>query len=406
MKNNLETSTQISFSLLVLFALCLFAAPVNSQNKTPKGTTLKEENLGRQIPEGYSLIDGDMMMPTWFVESILRRDGNQESVAPEATYRTNLWTGGIVWFEFEDQCQPTSTCTNAPASGCVSTANQTIMLNQMAVIEAVANVDFRQCPNNFCDGVTNHIRIRDSTNDTITAGTSNACVNNSRNSSQVGMVGFEFNREQILNLVDWNTPGSEFIPVHELMHALGFYHEHTRPDRNNFVSISCNNVQGGCNGTIFNSNFVIPSDARPYGAYDFDSVMHYGQCAFSTSTNCPTGGTQTITVLAPNQSWQTLIGQRTRLSELDRAMISFLYPQENWRFLDCTYNLGNGVSNGSIHRPYTTISDALANTPSGGTLWISGPCPPFPSGNYLPFPLNGNQITIRTAPNVTARFGG
>jgi hypothetical protein len=404
MKNKVKTFAKFGFCIFALLFSFSFVAQTGAQVSLPKKNISEKPKLGRQIPEGYSLIDGDIMMPTWFVESVLRRSDGQRLSAPQATYRTNLWTDGIVWFEFENQCQPTSTCANAPASGCVSAANQTNMTNAMAVLENVANLDFRQCPNNFCDGVTNHIRIRDSTNDT-TANTDNTCNNNPRNSSQVGMVGFEFAREQTLNIVSW---GSQFIIVHELLHALGFYHEQIRPDRNNFVTINCSNVQGGCSGTLFNNNFVTPSDARAYGAYDFDSLMHYGQCDFSI--DCPPGSScnctnTVITVLAPNQSWQTLIGQRTHLSELDRAMVSFLYPQPNWRFLDCSYNLSNGVSNGTIHRPYTTLNDALANTPSGGTLWISGPCPPFPTGTYLPSPFNNNQITIRAAPNIIATFG-
>jgi hypothetical protein len=31
--------------------------------------------------------------------------------------------------------------------------------------------------------------------------------------------------------------------VHELMHTLGFYHEHQRPDRDEFVSINLKNVE-------------------------------------------------------------------------------------------------------------------------------------------------------------------
>src|SRR5262249_23917128 len=161
------------------------------------------------------------------------------------------------------------------------------------------------------------------------------------NNSQVGMVG----GQQIINIVSWD---SRFTIVHELLHCLGFYHEHTRPDRNTFVQINCNNVQGGCNGTIFNDNFVIPNDASTYGTYDFDPLMHYGQCAFSI--DCPVVAcncTHTvITVLEPNQQWQTLIGQRDHLSALDQATVSFLYPWTGWHFLDCTYNGSNGSPDG------------------------------------------------------------
>lgn len=401
MKNKIKTFTQICFRLFVLFALCSFAAQVNAQKGATQKQIPKEQIHTGQIPEGYSVIDGDMIMPTWFVEAVLRGGAAPNEFAPQATYRTNLWTNGVVPYQFETVCAATAACATAQPSGCVSEANQTIMRQRMAVLEAVANVDFRQCLNNNCDS-GNYIHIRDSTND-VTGNIGGVCSDNSANNSQIGMVG----GRQILNLINWNSAGAEFIPVHELLHALGFYHEQVRPDRGTYITINCNNVQGGCSGTIFNNNFVVPNDARPYGAYDFDSVMHYGQCSFTTGANCPTDGTQTITVLAPNNAqWQSAIGQRTHLSVLDQAMVSFLYRQPNWRFLDCSYNGGNGASDGTIIRPYTTLAAALAGTPSGGTLWISGPCPPFPTGTYLPYPLNNNEITIRTAPNITARFGG
>lgn len=314
------------------------------------------------IPEGYSLIDGDILLPTWYVDLIL---SGKTSQRPEATFDINLWNNGIVPFQFALDITP---------------ANQTNMLNAMAVLENVANVDFQQCASNICNFLSDHVLIANSTG----------------NSSQVGRVG----GQQVININSW---GSQYTIVHELMHCLGFYHEQSRPDRNTYISVNCNNVQGGCNGTIFNNNFTIPGNALPYGAYDFDSLMHYGQCSFSI--DCPAGSScnctnTVITVLAPNQSWQTLIGQRNHLSVLDQAMVSFLYRQPNWRFLDCSYNGGNGASNGTILRPYTTLSSALANTPSGGTLWVSGPCPPLPTGTY------NQQITIRVAPNVTVSFGG
>lgn len=58
--------------------------------------------------------------------------------------------------------------------------------------------------------------------------------------SDVGMIGLR----QTLSLDDRcilaSIPG---LIVHELMHTLGFYHEHQRPDRDEFVSIDLNNVE-------------------------------------------------------------------------------------------------------------------------------------------------------------------
>ena len=201
--------------------------------------------------------------------------------------------------------------------------------------------------------------------------------------------------EQFINIASW---GSQFIIVHELLHCLGFFHEQSRPDRNTFIEVKCENVQGGCGGTIFNVNFQYLGASLTLGNYDFDSVMHYGECAFTTGNNCPTDGTRTILVLAPNENQRPLIGQRTHLSSLDRATVSFMYPYDDWTLLDCTYNGTNGTPNGTLIRPYATLTAALANTPAGGTIWVLKNCT-FPAGTYNP------QVTIRVAPNVTATFG-
>ena len=34
-------------------------------------------------------------------------------------------------------------------------------------------------------------------------------------------------------------------PVHEFLHTLGFVHEHTRPDRDDFISINFDNIEPG-----------------------------------------------------------------------------------------------------------------------------------------------------------------
>jgi hypothetical protein len=127
----------------------------------------------------------------------------------------------------------------------------------------------------------------------------------SGNNSYVGMIG----GSQTVNIYNWDY---KFIMVHELMHALGFVHEHQRSDRATHVSINYGNVcQSCCSGQSCNYAFEVINWAIPVGGYDFDSVMHYGKDAFSIN------GQSTIVVLPPYTQWQNLIGQRTHLSEGD-----------------------------------------------------------------------------------------
>ena len=61
--------------------------------------------------------------------------------------------------------------------------------------------------------------------------------------------------------------------LHEILHALGVYHEHTRPDRDSFVTINYNNIQSG-----YESNFDKKVGTNVYNTpYDYGSVMHYGR---------------------------------------------------------------------------------------------------------------------------------
>ena len=57
------------------------------------------------------------------------------------------------------------------------------------------------------------------------------------------------------------------------MHAMGFWHEHTRPDRDKHVKIIPENI-GKRNKHNFNIQNI--NQANMVGEYDLCSVMHYG----------------------------------------------------------------------------------------------------------------------------------
>ena len=76
-------------------------------------------------------------------------------------------------------------------------------------------------------------------------------------------------------------PGCEHssIVVHELMHAIGFYHSHQRSDRDEHLTIHWNNVN-----PAFRSQFsrLYAHNSRLFTKnFDFASVMMYGPRAFS-----------------------------------------------------------------------------------------------------------------------------
>lgn len=106
---------------------------------------------------------------------------------------------------------------------------------------------------------------------------------------------------------------SRGVVMHELGHALGLFHEHQRPDREDFVHVCTENIDGGAEAF---RNFV-PKDRDEVvihgSSYDYDSIMHYPKTAFSDD------GDVTIESDHP-------IGQRDHLSVLDLATIRRLMP--------------------------------------------------------------------------------
>uniref|UniRef100_A0A914DK46 Metalloendopeptidase n=1 Tax=Acrobeloides nanus TaxID=290746 RepID=A0A914DK46_9BILA len=75
------------------------------------------------------------------------------------------------------------------------------------------------------------------------------------------------------------------IIIHELMHVLGFYHEHSRYDRDAYIALNIPNIQ---------PNRIRQFDKRPReavddtGSYDLYSIMHYEQNAFAVDKSSPT----------------------------------------------------------------------------------------------------------------------
>ncbi|XP_076612187.1 low choriolytic enzyme-like [Chaetodon auriga] len=98
---------------------------------------------------------------------------------------------------------------------------------------------------------------------------------------------------------------------HELLHSMGFYHEHTRSDRDQYIKIDWDNVN---NYFIF--NFKKKESDALNTPYDYSSVLHYGRTAFAKT------GTVTIT---PIPDPTVPIGQREGLSDLDVVKINKLY---------------------------------------------------------------------------------
>ena len=76
--------------------------------------------------------------------------------------------------------------------------------------------------------------------------------------------------------------------MHELMHTLGFHHEHARADRDRFVFINWTNIVPGHERNFDKLPSELSELIRLGLPYDYDSVMHYAPFAFAKDGRWPT----------------------------------------------------------------------------------------------------------------------
>uniref|UniRef100_A0A3Q1JF40 Metalloendopeptidase n=1 Tax=Anabas testudineus TaxID=64144 RepID=A0A3Q1JF40_ANATE len=98
---------------------------------------------------------------------------------------------------------------------------------------------------------------------------------------------------------------------HELMHALGFVHEQSRIDRDNYVTIMWENIWRDRLRNF--QKFKTDNLGLPY---DYSSIMHFGMYAYSQD------GQPTIIA---KSSKDVKLGQTSILSQIDKMKINKLY---------------------------------------------------------------------------------
>lgn len=122
-------------------------------------------------------------------------------------------------------------------------------------------------------------------------------------------LGMTFGKQEIeLNCTNQRTI------VHEILHALGFYHEQTRLDRDNHININWNNID-----SEFKSNFDT-SISQSYGDFDYNSVMLYSSFAFAFDRSIPT--------MTKKSDGSTFTGG-SNLSQTDINALLDMYPKPN-----------------------------------------------------------------------------
>jgi hypothetical protein len=152
---------------------------------------------------------------------------------------------------------------------------------------------------------------------------------------------------QTVNLTS-GCAGHMGIVAHEILHALGMWHEQSRCDRDDFVNIHLNNVIPGeehnfskkCSGstTVF--------------SYNEGSIMHYGTHYFSVN-NQPT--------ITSKRGLDGLMGQRSGLAQSDASTINWIYQPYAPQNVTVTNSGGYTAVNwspspGATHYTFTQVT--------------------------------------------------
>lgn len=188
---------------------------------------------------------------------------------------TGLWENGIVYYQFDPNLHPYA---------------KNDALNAMRILEEEHNLSFVELASS-----KGYVYF----------------INGSGCSSYIGRTGYR----QDITLGSRNCGlGST---IHEILHAVGFWHEQSRADRNNYVKVLYENIQSGAehNFALVTAYSYVPSVSLTE-AYDFNSVMNYSSLAFSKN------GQPTLVKL-DGSTWTP---NRAGLSPGDKEGIDKLYP--------------------------------------------------------------------------------
>jgi Astacin (Peptidase family M12A) len=193
---------------------------------------------------------------------------------------------------------------------------------------------------------------------------------------------------------------------HETGHLLGFQHEHVRTNRDDYITVNFNNLQSGDGegpGTGGISDlYVIDTNSTSFGAYDFESVMHYGRRLFAADPN--------VDVLAPLPQYVAHYYNRIGnfcISPLDQAGAAYLYGPPSTpitNIVTTTADVGLGSLRAAIYyandHPGTTIQ---FNIPTSDAGYSNGVYTIYLTGELPPLVTDGTVIDATTQPGFAGK---
>merc|ERR1711962_1435924 len=170
---------------------------------------------------------------------------------------------------------------------------------------------------------------------------------------------------------------------HEFMHAIGVQHTHSRPDRDNYVTIIEENIQANATHN-FTDNFekLDKEEYNTFGLpYDYLSVMHYSDTLFSNGKG--------KTILTHDSSMQDVIGRAQGVSDGDIELVKRMYKCNGKTEPPTT------VTSGPSSSPAPTSSPSQSPpSPRPTPTSASSPLPSASSSSPRPAPVSGTKEIV------------
>jgi len=188
--------------------------------------------------------------------------------------------------------------------------------------------------------------------------------------------------------------------AHEIMHLLGFFHEHTRLDRDQYITVYEENILDG-----FSSQFNTRSQNNFGYSYDKHSIMQYGKTAFGITLS---DGTKATTMESISDSSETL-GAVSHMNANDLGKINDFYDCSSApTFVDHTITLSTqenslfSCCHGTDGYVYVKLVGNSGTTPwqlvtSGGKLYADENEGGDVQTHNLPFPNVGPISSVKVA---------
>ncbi|KAG9328934.1 hypothetical protein JZ751_009195 [Albula glossodonta] len=167
--------------------------------------------------------------------------------------------------------------------------------------------------------------------------------------------------------------------MHELLHALGFYHEQSRSDRDDYVDIWYDQVLPGFEHNFgkYDDSFITDQNTP----YDYESIMHYGPYSFNKDPRYPT-------ITAKDPELTSVLGQYNDFSSLDLLRLNRMYNcSSSLTLLDqCAFESINSC--GMIqNRNDDDDWVRTRSTPESPDHTLTGRC----RGHFMHFPTDSGQ---------------